>query len=705
MSSFPDFTPLVNPRSVAIVGASPNHAKGPGRIAQHLLEGNFDGDLYLVNPKYDEIDGYTCYPSMADLPKPVDVAVVMIPADAVIAETRAAAAAGTKFTVIMSSGFGEMGEAGMAAQQELKAIACESGMRIYGPNCPGLLVMNERRAISFSPRLDMDSWQPHGRTALVTQGGAMGRAVIDAMEAHGSPGLNYWFSTGNEADLQAADFLGWLAEDPATDTVLMVLESFRDGRRFMEAASRARENGTQVVVLKVGRSAAGRQATQTHTAALTGADAVVDAALSQCGVTRVEDIDEIVDLARILERYGVQHVTNVGVCSLSGGSAAHVADLCGTHGFTVEPPTLATVEKMRDLLPPLAAVGNPVDLTTGIFSTPELVGEALEVFIADNQIDAVVMPFPYQLGPINHVMAEKLAEVSLRSNKPIIAVGISESMFEDPAAEILRKARVPYIPSATKAVLALERYSAIGSAREPESWHDTAPSERISPLLGVGALSEAASEAALTAYGIPFAEGAVVSSETEAVTAAEKLGYPVVLKAAGEGLAHKSDAGLVRIGITDPESLRSAYQAVCAAHEALTGGPRTTVKVARMVSEGVETLCGITMDPSFGAVVSFGLGGIYAELLGDVAMRVCPVTAAEAHDLIMETKAFPILEGARGATKLDVVAVAETIAALSRFGNDHAGRVAGVDINPLKVQSSGALGLDALVVLSEHEES
>ncbi|TWP34937.1 acetate--CoA ligase family protein [Leekyejoonella antrihumi] len=704
MTSFPDLIPLVDPRSVAIIGASPNHAKSPGRIASHLLDGKFDGELYLVNPKYDEIDGRRCYASVADLPQSVDLAVVMIPADSVLAAARACAAQGVKYLIIMSSGFSEMGDAGEAAQQELTAIARESGMRIYGPNCPGYLVMHQRRAISFSPRLDIESWSPDGRTALITQGGAMGRAVIDAMESHGSPGLNYWFSTGNEADLQAADFLGWLADEPSTDTIVMVLESIRDGRRFMEAAALARDHGKQIIVLKVGRSAAGRQATATHTAALAGRDAVVDAALRQCGIIRVDDIDELVDLARILDRYPVREVANVGVCSLSGGSAAHLADLCGTYGFNVESPTTATLQKLQDLLPPLAAVGNPVDLTTGIFSSPELVGEALKVFISDERIDALVMPFPYQLGHINHVMAEKLAEVSRLFDKPIIAVAISESMFEDPAADTLRAVRVPYIPSATKAVLALKRYASIPSLRRTGTWRPTPTPTNVAPLAGTGTLSEESSEAALTEYGISFPPSKVASSVAHAVATAERLGYPVVLKAAGDGLAHKSDAGLVRVGIADRAALEVAYHEVCAAHGSLVGGTRTTVKVVRMVTDGLETLCGIAVDPSFGAIVSFGLGGIYAEVLGDIALRVCPLTDDEARELIAETKAFPLLEGARGGARLDVDAAAEAVAALSRFGYEHADQLAGVDVNPLKVQTSGALGLDALVVLAEQEE-
>lgn len=488
---FPELSRLVNPQSVAVIGASPNPAKGPGRIAPLLLDGNFDGELYLVNPKYAEIDGRYCYNSIADVPSGIDVAVVMIPADGVLEAARSAASNDVRFLVVMSSGFSEFGHDGHSIQEELGKLADESGIRIYGPNCPGYLVMSERRAISFSPKLAMNLWQQNARVALISQGGAMGRAVIDAMESHGSPGLNYWFSTGNEADLLASDFLGWLADQPNTDAILMVLESFRDGRRFMEAAARARDNGKQVIVLKVGRSDAGRQATATHTAALAGPDAIINAAITQSGVTRVDDIDELVDLARIIDSYGIRRAQNIGVCSLSGGSVAHLADLCGVQGLSVNSPTQGTIDQMRSILPPLAAVGNPVDFTTGIFEKPEMVEEALKAFIDDELIDAIVMPFPYQLGKINHIMADKLVEVAKHSDKPIITVGISESMLEDPAADTVRQAKIPYILSSTKAVLALKRYASINSAGKSGNWKPQGSTrESTSTLAGTGTLSK-----------------------------------------------------------------------------------------------------------------------------------------------------------------------------------------------------------------------
>lgn len=706
-TQFLDFERMVNPRSVAVIGASPNHAKGPGRIAQHLVDGNFDGHLYLVNPKYEEIDGHKCYPSIADLPEPVDLAVIMIKAKAALEETRSAAKAGTKFTVIMSSGFAEgEGDKGVS-EDELREIVRESGMRIYGPNCPGFLVMHHRRAISFSPRLALERWRSDGRTALITQGGAMGRAVIDSMEAYGSPGLSYWFSCGNEADLQISDFLGWLADDPETDTVIMIVESFRNGRKFLEAAVRCRETGTSVVVLKIGRSDAGMKATATHTAALVTADAVVDAAFDQCGVIRVDDVDELVDLARILERYGVQPVKNVGVVSLSGGSVAHVADLCGVHGLNVDPPTDATLEKLRYTLPALAAITNPIDLSTEIFATPELVGEALGLLLADANIDALVMPFPYQLGRINHVMAEKLAEASKASPKPIIAIGISEDMNSDPAASMLRQARVPFIPSSTKAVMALRRYARIAdAARSAQArWTPAPQSTGVTPLAGKGSLSEDASEDLLRPYGITFAPGGVGRTADECLSIAEGVGFPVVLKGAGNEVLHKSDAGLVRLGITNEAELRRAYKEICANHEAAVGASRGNVKVVKMVTGGVEFICGVSVDPTFGPLVTFGLGGIYTELLGDVAMALCPLTTDEARRLISRTKAAKLLAGARGQAPLDNGAAAETVAALSQFAHAHAAELAGVDINPLKVLEVGALALDALVILTNREET
>lgn len=699
--------PLVAPRSVAVVGASPNTSKGPGRIIPLLEESGFDGPIYPVNPKYPEINDRICYPTVSGLPQPVDLVVIMVPAVAALQAARDSAESGARFAVIMSSGFGEVGGDGVAMQEELTEITRRTGMRIYGPNCPGLFVIKDRRAISFSPRLAMADWRP-GRTALITQGGAMGRAVIDAMEAHGSPGLNYWFSPGNEADLGAADFLGWLAQDDGTDMVLLILESFRDGGRFMDAARLARAAGKPVAVLKIGRSDAGVRATATHTAAMAGADTVVDAALEQCGVIRVDDVDELVDLARIVERYGVREVANVGVCSLSGGSAALLADVCGVHGLRVGLPTPATIERMRELLPPLAAVGNPVDLTTEIFRQPELVSAALRTFLDDDLVDAAVMPFPYHLGPINDVMADNLVMVAQDSPKPVVAVGGSESVLINTAATILRQARVPFVPSATKAVLALERYARLARTQGGEQETATAvvseiALERSATLLAgkTGTLTEQQSEEILRCYGIDFASSEIASTLDDAIASARRIGYPVVLKAAGEGVAHKSDAGLVRVGIEDVDALTAAYEDITTKYRRVSGREQAPVKVAQLVADGLETICGIVVDPSFGPVVTFGLGGVYAEILGDVAMRVCPIEPDVARALVGESKAYPILEGARGGPKLDIDALAETLSRLSRFAHDWSHRLRGVDINPLRIRTSGVIGLDALIVLDE----
>ncbi|MPY85836.1 MAG: hypothetical protein GEV00_21680, partial [Actinophytocola sp.] len=472
-----------------------------------------------------------------------------------------------------------------------------------------------------------------------------------------------------------------------------------------------------VAVLKIGRSDAGRRAAVTHTAALAGADEVVDAALEECGVIRVFDVDELVDLARIVERYGVRPVSNVGVCSLSGGSAALLADLAGVHGLGVEPPTEATLEQLREILPPLAAVGNPVDLTTEIFGIPETAGTALGTFLGDAGIDAAVFPFPYQLGRINHVMAEELVVVAEHSDKPVVAVGLSESLLDDQATRTLRAAGVPYIPSATKAVLALERYARLGrhlarpvlapmAPAEEAAAADRTARDRVAALLedASGPLSEQQSEEMLRCYGVDFAASEVVDTVGDAVAAAERLGYPVVLKSAGADVAHKSDAGLVRVGLWDPAEVRTAFEEVSGQYRQITGRERAPVKVAELVDDGLEVLCGVTTDPSFGPVVTFGVGGVYAEILGDLAMRVCPIDVDQARCLVTDSRCSPILNGARGGPVLDVDALAGCLAALSRFAHDWSDRVDGVDINPLKVRAAGrgVVGLDALVALSEH---
>jgi acyl-CoA synthetase (NDP forming) len=699
--NFPDLERLVRPASIAVIGASVDNTKGPGRIIPMLQSFGYSGGVFPVNAKYDEINGLRSYATVTDLPEIVDLAVVMVPAASVVEVVTECAERGVKFAMILSSGFGETDSQGVLLQEQLTAVARRTGMRIYGPNCPGLLSFKDRSGISFSPRQNVDAWRP-GRTALVTQGGAIGRVFMDAMETHGTPGLNYWFSPGNEADLDIADFVGWLAGQDDTDLVLMVVESFRRGGYFIEAARAARLAGKGVCVLKIGRSEAGARATATHTAALTGADRVADAAFKQAGVVRVDDADELLDIARLVERYGVRRCRNVGVISVSGGSAALLADACGIVGLTVDSPRPETERKLAEMLPSLAAVGNPVDLTTGIFGNPNTVGDALLCFLSDPNIDAVVMPFPYDLGRINDIMAQQLAIVAAESRKPIIVVGMSEAVLGSPAAQIVRAAGIPFVPSAMKAAIALRRYADLAeSVPLPVTAAERTPMADLSLLEGT--LTEECSEALLARYGIEFAPSEVVSSMPAAVTAAGRLGYPVVLKAAGEGIAHKSEAGLVTVGIQDETALAAAFDDITEKYLRLTGNDEVQVKVAAMITGGLETMCGLHVDPSFGPVVTFGLGGIYAEVLDDVAMRVCPITPVEARAMIDETKASKIIAGARGGNKLDVDKLSTTLSALSQFGHDWRHRLVGADINPLMVRTAGAIGLDALIILDNEK--
>jgi acyl-CoA synthetase (NDP forming) len=721
---FTDLETLVRPCSVGVVGASENPSKGPGRIIPLLEASGFAGSIHPVNPKYTHVNGRPCFPSVRDLPETVDLVVIMVPAEAVVEAVSNSAETGVKFAVIMSSGFSEFGEAGTRMQEEITRIARASGMRIYGPNCPGLLNLIDGLPISFSPRLNQEAWNP-GRVAVITRGGAMGRAVIDSMETHGTPKLNYWFSPGNEADLQASDFLGWLAEDSHTDIIVLIIESFRDGRRFMEAARKVRAAGKVVALLKVGRSDEGKRATATHTAAIAGSDRAVDAALAQCGVIRVDDLDELIDFARIVERYGVTPMENIGVCSLSGGSAALLADICGQQGLNVEPPTETTVQAMARILPDLATVGNPVDLTTGIFSSPELVEESMRLFLGDERIDAAIMPFPYHLGAINEVMAEKLVIIAAEIPKPLVAVGMSEAVLDSPAARILRDAEIPFIHAPTKTVTAVVRCRRLARERTPSASEQTlaeaaestpAPTGDLLESSGsadntsarfpekTGALSEEESETILRAAGIPFPDSRIVDTLDEAEEAAGRLGYPVVVKAATELIAHKSDAGLVRTDVIDRSTLAAAFTGIQENHRRATGSKHVAVKVVERLDGGTEVMCGIVSDPAFGPVISVGLGGIFAELLDDSTLRMCPIATDEAERMIDETAVGAILDGARGRPKLAKSALAALVSKLSRFADRETDRLDGIDLNPVLVRTNDVVALDALIVTDEAEQ-
>ncbi len=464
--SFPTFdelAPLLRPRGIAVVGASAEPQKFSARIVPALIACGYEGGIYPVNPRYTEIAGRPCHARLGDLPGPCDLAIVAVPARAVEGVVREAGAAGVRAAIVLSAGFDEIGGEGPARAGSLRAAAAAGGVRLYGPNCPGLWQVRRGLVYTFSSHFEPGMLRP-GPVGLVTQGGALGRAVLDAMET--GLGFTYWFSTGNEADLEAADFIALLAADPETRVVATVVEGFRDGRRFLEAVARCRRAGKPVVVLKIGESAAGAQAAAAHTAAPNGAAAVTAALLRAAGGILVDDIGELVDLLRLLARYPESPAgQGIGVCTFSGGSGGLIADRAAAAGAPLPDLAPATGAALRAMLPEIAAVGNPTDLTTAIFEDPDLGCRALEAMAEDPGIGLLLWPFPHRHETFDPVMARRLVDVAPRLRLPLAVVAVSPVFDREQAAAVLQAGDVPVLPSVDRAAKAAARW--LGRAAPP----------------------------------------------------------------------------------------------------------------------------------------------------------------------------------------------------------------------------------------------
>ena len=689
---FPDLSRLIAPQSVAVIGASDRaHSVGCEALKNLSQHSDFTGEIYPINPKRDTILGLKAYPDMASLPKAgVDVAMVCVPADRVLGALRDAADAGTQFAVVFTSGFAETGEAGKLIEAEMHAISQASGMRIYGPNVPGLSNINRRIGLTFSPVFKDDKMG--GKIGLVTQGGGLGRSFIQASERN--IGIGLWASTGNESDLQLGDFVHYMAQDPDISVIAVLAESLRDGPRFLAAAQAAAKAGKPIIAMKVGQSEYGVKATQSHTAAMAGSAAVTSALFRQHGIVEVNDIDELIDTAALFARAGIRKRKGICVYSFSGGTGALAADMVGSAGLTLSDFAPQTVSALKALAPSYAAVENPVDLTTAVFTIEDMNRNCLELVAKDPTTDIVLLPTPANYGGITDLSA---ADVIALSGGDTLFVPVWMAGYDAKGYHTLNDAGVNPFHSLGKAAKAMKRLIWRGN------WQagDTPDTTEVAAL-PKGVLDEAAAKTFLDGAGIATPRGGVAANASEAVEQAGAIGYPVVLKALVPGLLHKTEAGGVAIGLADAAGVRAAW----AAMEAQLATQEITLKrglIEQMVTlTGTECVIGLHDDPAFGPVLSFGLGGIFVEAIGDVTYRSVPIGPAEAARMIDDIRGHALLGPLRGRRGADKAALADVLVAVSKLGTQ--GQIAELDLNPVLAGPDRVVALDALIVRAENEE-
>ncbi|GIU88092.1 MAG: 6-carboxyhexanoate--CoA ligase [Acidimicrobiia bacterium] len=702
-----DLDTFLHPRTIAVIGASEQSAK-PNTAMTRKFDAwarKHGATFYPVHPRYETVLGHRCYKSVFDIPGDLDLAIILT--GSAVDTFEEVLQRKAKFAVIFAAGFSEIGDEGKRLEDRLAALVRSGDVRLLGPNT------NLNAFEDFRDDLDGPS------IALITQSGHQGRPVFQGQEI--GIRLTHWAPTGNEVDLEFADFARYFADRPEVGVIACYIEGFKDGRTLMLAADHAARLRKPIVMVKVGRTDAGRSMAASHTGHLTGSDAVTSAVFRQFGITRVDGLDELLEVSAALARTRPERGTppawakagrTPGVCvyAISGGTGAHMADMAAAAGLRLPDLTARTQRLLHDgLIPSYLRVSNPVDCG-GPPVADERGRRILDAIVADPNVDVVVIPITGAVAMFSEPFTRDIVDVASTTDKPIFAVWGAPAGTDDTYYKRLLDGGLPTFRTfgnCIAAVRAYQDYWAFAARyRSPFADAPTEPlpaarrARRLLADLAPGeALSEWGSKQLLAAYGIRTSKDVLCGSASAAVKAAAAIGYPVVMKVSSPDLLHKSDAGLVRVGVGSAKEVRAAYDDLLAkARRADRRARIEGVLVSELVSGGVETLVGVSHDELFGPVVTVGLGGVFVEVFEDVTSRVPPFDEDEARRMLRELKGYRLLEGVRGAKPADVDALVRTIMKVQRLALDLAGDVGEIDVNPLVVRPRGAVALDALVV-------
>jgi acetyltransferase len=678
-----------SPRSVAVVGVSREEGKVGHYIFDNLLGAGFPGAVYPVNPKAADVHGHVCYPSVADIPDPVDLAIIVVPAGAVSGVIEECGQRGISAVIVISAGFKETGPAGAALEREMLATAAQYGIRILGPNCLGLISTSSSLNASFAP-----SMPEQGTIAFMSQSGALGTAVLDWAAGEGI-GLSRFVSLGNKADVSEVDLVRAWTEDPDTSVVAAYLEAVSDGRAFVEAAS-ALSRTKPIIALKAGGSDAGARAVSSHTGSLAGSEQAYDAAFRKAGVIRARSVLELFDFAVGFARQPLPEGPGLVILTNAGGPAILATDACERSGVGLASLEPETITALREALPAAAALYNPVDVLGD--APPERYEVAGSILAKDPNVRAILVILTPQAMTLAADTARAVVRLSQSSGLPVFASFMGKGAIAE-AIPVLRDGLVPQFDFPERAVATL---AAMLQHRRQLDAPPTLPPiieadtqvvrEAIDHAQAAGRtfITEQSAARIAAAYGIPVPAGGIAKDLGAARLLAAEVGYPVVLKIASPDILHKSDIGGIRVDIQSEEELDEAYDDIIRSVRArMEDAHIWGVTVQRMLEPGREVIIGVNRDPQFGPLLMFGLGGIYVEVMKDVTFRLCPVTTEEARAMLSEIRGFGLLRGARGQRPADLDAVIDTIVRISALVTDFP-EITELDINPLIVADKGA---------------
>ncbi|WP_314949050.1 acetate--CoA ligase family protein [Bradyrhizobium cosmicum] len=688
---------LIRPRSVAIIGASADPGKTSGRPVSYLQKHGFAGEIYPVNPKVADIGGLRCYADIASLPDVPDVGIVLLGAERAHAAVRELSERGAAAAIVLASGFTETGAEGAERQKQLMEAA--GTMRLLGPNTIGLVNLTDNIVLSASGALAMDHF-PAGAIGLVSQSGGILGALLSRAAARGV-GLSKLVSTSNEADLELADFIDFLADDSATRVIALYIEAIRNPARFRQAVLKARRAGKSVVAFKIGRSEAGAKAAVSHTGALAGSDRMYDALFRQLGVIRAKTFDDLLDIPAALAAGRKLSGRRVAILTSTGGAGTIVSDSLGVAGFATPAPDTETAAQLRALQSGSHATldRNPIDVTLAGLQ-PDLLRAAIRILLASPSYDALTIIVGSSAVGSPTLMADAIHDCLPMSDKPVIAY---VSPYAPDVVSVLTRRGVPAYTSAESCAGALDGLLQAGMPEQVQTSGSIEPAVDVSDV-PAGSLDEAQAKALFARFGVPVVAEKVVATSGEAEQAARGFDGRVVLKILSRAIAHKSDVGGVAVNLTT-DTIGGRLTVMAEEVEERTGKRPERFLVQEMISGGVEIILGMHRDP-LGTAVLLGMGGVTAELLKDTTMRLLPpdgsLGMAEARAMARDLVTWPLLDGFRGRPKCDVEALAATIVAFSGMVAQLGDRLAEAEINPVFVlpAGQGVKAADGLVVLN-----
>ncbi len=699
---------LFYPSSIAVVGASPDRFKPGGNVLSNIRAGGFKGAVFPVNPKHTEINGWRCFPDLASVPGPVDLAIIAVKSPQVIPALQECAARGTGAVIVFSSGFGEVDEAGLEHQQEIKELAERLDIRVCGPNTMGIINYLHGMQAAFVYGYTLPSWAVANETgiALICQSGGVGCSILETCAASGLE-VAIYVCTGNEAATDFADYLTYCIRHPRIKMVASYMEGVRDGGKLGRAADLALAAGKPVVILKAGQHEASARAARSHTGALAGSASVYKSFFLQKGIIEVQNISEMVAVLSLLAAGRRPGGNRVAIMASSGGHAVVAADKCAAAGLEVAQLSPNTRQRLAEHLPSFAGTANPVDFTGLDVVQPGLLKQCAPITASDPAVDVLVL---------SHWLNERvdsvgqLHEISACTDKPLVLLGTIPGRSPGRATpDLLRSgvACVGEVDMAAGALAKVVQYAKKVKQRTSDDNYDhkhTTPAvlEDYLAMKTGSLLGEREAKELLASCSIPVVPELPATSAEEAAAAAEKLGYPVAVKVDSPDIAHKTEIGGIRLNLTGPEEVRRAFGAVI--EQAGRRRPDALIRgvlVQKMLEGGLETLVGISRDPVFGPVLTFGLGGIWVEVMKDVSLRVLPASENDICEMIGEIKAYPLLAGARGRPPADLPALVSVMAGVARLAIDWP-ELEELDINPLMVmpEGRGVCVVDALAVVA-----